>query len=324
MPTISAMDPGLRYDDYDSEQAQVRARNQDFMMRQYLQSQQMAAQQAAEQNRLNADQSRMASQERMFGQELSDRAAGRTAAYGQATELARIGQQPAMAGLDFMRQKYGDERADSAGTRDFQNALAQFRMKELQGVMGGQPGASGMADRDARALRFGLLGIQAPTDPNEQAQEMARKIIAARMANADPSDLGALGQAYGAGDLSKIPTQPKQAIDPSMLQEAVTNAARKFGEKDAATFGFDPTETDVQDILNQRDRLAQAVQIQRRLQPEQAKEYANFVIEQQFSGGLSDRWGTEWIQRLREALRSGSGPAVAPGSPMGMTSDRGY
>lgn len=310
MPTISALDPSIRYDDRDAEQAQMRARNQDYMMRQYLQNQQMQAQQAAEQNRLGA-------QERMFGQELADRAAGRTASYGQATELARIGQQPAMASLDFMRQKYGDERSDTAGTRDYANALAKFRMNELQNVMGGaqQPGmVDPMAQRDSRALRFGLLGIQAPTDPQEQAAAFARQIIAQRMANADPADLGALGEAYKTGNLAGIPSTPKQAIDPAMLQEAVTNAARRFGEKDAATFGSDPTENDVADILRQRDRLAESVRIQKRVSPEEAQKYANFVIEQQFAGGLEDRWGTGWIQRLKEALRGGpASPVVEPG-----------
>lgn len=332
MPTISAMDPGLRYDDRDAEMAQTRARNQDYMMRQYLQNQQLQAQQSAEQNRMGA-------QERMFGQELADRAAGRTASYGQATELARIGQQPAMASLDFMRQKYGDERSDTSGTRDYNNALAQFRMNELRGIMGGSSdqtandaikagfkitdpqgygvarfdsGGSGtsMNDRDRRALRFGLLGIQAPSDPNEQAQEMARKIIAARMASADPTDLGALGQAYQTGDLSKIPVQQKAAIDPAMLQEAIQSQVRSFGEKDAATIGFDPTENDVQDIIRRRDQLAQVYQSQMRLPPDAAKERANFIIEEQVRPN-ADRWGTEWIARLKEALRGTSTPEPA-------------
>jgi hypothetical protein len=194
-----------------------------------------------------------------------------------------------------------------------------MKLRELQnldagGAMAG--GANPQAARDARSMKFQLLGLNAPTDPQEQAQEMVRKIIASRMVNADDSDLGALAGAYQSGDLSQVPKRPVQAIDPAMLQEAVGQAARRFGEKDAASIGFDPTETDVADVVRQRDQLAQALKIQRRgISDEQAKEAANFQIEQQLLPN-ADRWGTEWIQRLREALRSGGMmPSAQPAAP---------
>ena len=317
MPTISAMDPGLRYDDQDNELAQRRAQNQDYMMRQYLQNQQLNAQQSAQANALTA-------QERMHGADIADRGAGRQAAFGmqqlagsQGMDLAKLNQQPQMAGIDFMKQKYADERGDTAGTRDFANTVAQMKLRELQNLDAGgaQPmGANPQAARDARSMKFQLLGLNAPTDPQEQAQEMVRKIIASRMANADESDLGALAGAYQSGDLSQIPKTPKQAIDPAMLQEAVGAAAQRFGEKDAASIGFDPTETDVADVIRQRDQLAQSLKIQRRgISDEQAKEAANFVIEQKLLPN-ADRWGTGWIQRLREALRGQSQAAPQMGA----------
>lgn len=317
MPTISAMDPGLRYDDADAEAAQARARNQDFMMRNFLQNQQQAAQQGMQQQGMNQ-------QDQMLSRELADRAQGRTAQYGmqqlagnQALELGKQQQAPQMGALDFQKQVYGDTRSDSQPARNFQNAVAQAKMNELQGVLHPPMGGGGMGDqtaqRDARAMKFGLLGIQAPTDPNEQMDNFVRQMVLAKAGSADTADLPGLISAAKTGDLSKIPQAPTEAIPLEQVQGSLQSMAGQFGQKDNSMVGWNPTEQDVQAIVQRRDQTAQALRARnRRLTPEQATEQANFMVEEQLrpnAGGMF----TGWIKRLQEALHGG-GAATGPTS----------
>ena len=321
MATISAMDPGLRYDDADAEAAQVRARNQDFMMRSYLQQQAAMAQHQLAQNGYNT-------QEKIAGMNINDHSLQRNADYGmqglrgnQALELGKQQQAPQMGALDLQKQMYGDTRSDGQPARNFANAVAQAKMNELQGVLHPPAGGGGMGDqtaaRDARAMKFGLLGIQAPQDPNEQMDNFVRQLVLSKAANADTGDLAGLVNAAKTGDLSKIPQAPQEAIPLEQVQGSLQSMAGQFGQKDNSVIGWNPTEQDVQAIVQRRDQTAQALRARnRRLTPEQATEQANFMVEEQLrpnAGGMF----TGWIKRLQEALHGGAAPAAAPGIDMG-------
>ena len=138
------------------------------------------------------------------------------------------------------------------------------------------------------------------------AQQLASRLAAGEI---DPAQF----KAAAGGDLSAIPRRQVSAIAPEQQIASLQGDVERFGQKDAATFGFDPVEDDVSRIISQRDQVAQALKAQRpQLSPEQAMEGANFYIEESLKkNGTDQRWGTEWIAKLRQALRGG-GAQLAP------------
>lgn len=239
MPTISALDPGLRYDDADQEAARMRAGNQDFMFRSYLQNQSQA----------NDNGSR----ERMLAAELADRNAGRQFEGGLARDLQgtfdqksqaqrgiaelnntglndrtrmTVGPQQTMADLEA--KKYNDQ----AGVGNAVNGLRLQMINDMQKRMGGaaggaapggvdpfsgegSAGAPGAASGgfsfgpgDQRAAMFGLLGIK---DPNAQTDDLVRQALMARVPGADSADLPGILNAVRTGNPKDLP--PAQGLN---------------------------------------------------------------------------------------------------------------
>lgn len=154
MPTISAMDPGLRYDDADAEAAQARARNQDFMMRNYLQQQATAAQQQLAQNGYNT-------QEKIAGMGIADHALQRNADYGMQslrgnqqmdqTRLA-VGPQQTLANIEKSKWDAGDPQ------RQYANLLDNALVTKLKATMGSQGGHPGVPQNSANPSALGDNG----------------------------------------------------------------------------------------------------------------------------------------------------------------------
>lgn len=223
-------------------------------------------------------------------------------------QLAQMQMRPAQTMADLETSKWGE----GAGLRGSQNALTQeintAKLNAIRGGMGGQGGGN-------QRLAAALMGINPDQleDPQDRmlksalAQQLATRLASGEI---DPAQFKA---AVG-GDLSAIPRKQVSAIAPEQQVSALEQRVAGFGEKDAATFGFDPTDNDVMDIVRQRDQVAQALKSQRpQLSPEQAMEGANWIIEQKLLPN-QDRMGTEWIAKLRQALRGGQMNATQ-GSP---------
>lgn len=287
----------------------MRAQQRDQMMRAWMQNQQMGAQRSMQQEDMGA-------RERMFNAELADRGAGRQYNGGLQMNMLEMGQKPQMAQLDFSKQKYTDERSDGAGTRDFANLQAQYKAEMLRQAVGGSGAGmetqDPMAGQDARAMKFGLLGLQAPRDVNMENQDFIRQIIKAKMA-ADPNaDFAGYGEALKYGNLGAIPQKAQETIPLEMVGKSLSETSKSFGERDAATIGWDPTEDDVSGIVKKRDQYAQAVRARNpRLTPEQAVEQANYIVESEIAPNAG-RMGVEWIARLKQALRGQATPGVPP------------
>lgn len=221
--------------------------------------------------------------------------------------LASQQMRPAQTMADLEASKWNE----GAGLRGSQNALTQqvnqAKLGALQGGLSGQ----GANPRLAAAL----MGINPEQleDPQDRmmkaalAQQLASRLAAGEI---DPAQF----KAAAGGDLSAIPRRQVSAIAPEQQIASLQGDVERFGQKDAATFGFDPVEDDVNRIITQRDQVAQALKAQRpQLSPEQALEGANYYIEESLKkNGTDQRWGTEWIAKLRERLRGGGQPAAAP------------
>lgn len=222
----------------------------------------------------------------------------RTAANQQ---MAQMQMRPAQTMADLEASKWNE----GAGLRGSQNALTQevngAKLSALRGGLSGQ----GANPRLAAAL----MGIN-PEQLEDPTDRMLKAALAQRFA-AGELDAGQF-KAAASGDYSGLPRKQVSAIAPEQQIAGLQGDVERFGQKDAATFGFDPVEDDVTRIISQRDQVAQALKAQRpQLSPEQAMEGANFYIEESLKkNGTDQRWGTEWIAKLRQALRSGGAPAA--------------
>ena len=221
--------------------------------------------------------------------------------------LAAQQMRPAQTMADLQTQQW----QEGSGLRQSGNALSQeINNAKLGAIRGGMAGGGGN-----QRLAAALMGVNPDQleDPQDRMVRAATlQALSQRLASGelDPGQFSAAAK----GDYSAIPKRQVTAIAPEQQIAALEGTAQRFGERDAATFGFDPTEEDVGSIIRQRDQVAQALKSQRpQLSDEQAKEGANFYIEQKIAPN-AERWGTGWIQRLREALRGGT-PAAQPSQP---------
>ncbi len=244
-------------------------------------------------------------------------------AYGDraasAMALAREQMTPARMAAELEANKW----QEGAGLRGSTNALTQeVNNAKLQALRGGLQGAGGN-----NRLAAALMGVN-PDQLEDPQDRMVRNTVAQALAQrlaAGEIDAQQF-QAGIKGDYSSMPRKQVTAIPAEQQIASLQGDVQRFGERDAATIGFDPTDDDVSRIISQRDQVAQALRAQNpRLDPAQAIEGANFYIEEKLKPN-ADRWGTEWIAKLRQALRSGSGPSMMSGpvGGMGTTSDRGY
>ncbi len=212
---------------------------------------------------------------------------------------------PALQAIQLQKDQWGE----GAGLRGSQNALTQeINTAKLNAIRGGIGGTGGGNPRLAAAL-MGINPEQLEDPQDRMVRQTVAQALAQRLASGDinPQQF----QAGVKGDYSGIPQKQISAISPEQQVGALESRVSQFGEKDAATIGFDPTEADVQDIVRQRDQVAQALKSQRpQLSPEQALEGANWIVEQKLLPN-QDRWGTEWIAKLRQALRGGASTAQA-------------
>lgn len=327
MAIRSALDPSIRYDDADQEAAQSRARDRDFMMRSWLQNQQMGQQRSMQQEDMGA-------RERMFNAELADRGQGRQYEGGLRMNMLEMGQKPQMAGLAEDRRRWDTMREDGAGAREYSNLQSGFRADTLRGLIermrgggqgsmpaGGQPGMPGsasaggggfMSPQDDRALLFGIMGQGMPRDVNQENADFIRQIIKAKMANDPNADMADYAGALKNNDLGSIPKPQIAAIDPAQLEQSLAGETSQFANQDNKLIGFDPGEEQVQSIVRKRDDLARAYQAKiRGLTPAQALEKANFTINEQLRPFASNL-GMDMVRRLQSALQGTAAPAADP------------
>lgn len=228
----------------------------------------------------------------------------RTAANQQ---MAQMQMRPAQTMADLETSKWGE----GAPLRNSQNALTtEINGAKLNAIRGGMGGQGGNQRLSAALMGINPDMLQDPSDKLLQ-QALAQRFAAGEL---DPAQF----KAAAGGDLSAVPRKQVSAVGADQQVAALESDAQRFGERDAATFGFDPTDEDVGSLVRQRDQVAQALKAkQPQLSIEQAMEGANFYIEQKLKNN-DTRWGTEWIPKLRAALRSGSTTAPAdegqPGS----------
>lgn len=222
---------------------------------------------------------------------------------------------PAQTLADFQVAQW----KEGEGLRGSQNALTQeINNAKLSAIRGGMSGAGGNS-----RLAAALMGVNPDQleDPQDRmlrsalAQTLTQKLAAGEI---DPAQFkSAIG-----GDLSVIPRKQVSAITPEQQIASLESRVSDFGERDAATIGFDPTEGDVSDIIRQRDQVAKALKSQRpQLSDQEAMEGANFFIEERLRPN-QNRWGTEWIAKLRQALRGGGMPQQSRGTLLNNADDQ--
>jgi hypothetical protein len=277
----------------------------------------------------------------------------------QATRLAEMQMTPARMAQELESTKWNEGAGLRKSQNDWQQKLNDMRSGLFDSPMGGgeqtandaikagfsvtdpegygvtkfdsaggarqaAPRQSSGMDQNMR-LKLALLGINPQTmeDPQDaMIRQATNKALADKLASGEmnPEEFSAAAR----GDFSAIPKRTFSAISPEQQIAAMQGDVERFGQKDAQSIGFDPVEEDVQRIVSQRDQAAKALKSQNpRLSDAQAIEGANFYIEQSLKkDGTDQRWGTEWITRLREALRGSASPA-APAAPRSTGLDMG-
>ena len=235
---------------------------------------------------------------------------------------------PAQTMADLEREKWGEGAGLRGAKNSWEQALLDKRLAMLNGMSGGgeqsandlikggfsikDPEGYGVSKFDSGPRQGGgpnnrvmlaLMGID-PSVAEDPQDRMVRQTVAQAMAaklasgEIDPQQF----QAAIKGDYSGIPVKQASSVTADQQLQALDSSIDTFGSKDAATFGNDPGEEDVARIIAERDRAAQAIRAQNpRISPEQAVQDANFRIEQRLKP-YADRWGTEWVARLREVM----------------------
>lgn len=229
----------------------------------------------------------------------------RTAANQQ---LAQMQMRPAQTMADLEANKW----KEGSGLRESGNALTQeINTAKLNAIRGGMGGQGAGNSRLAAAL-MGINPDQLEDPQDRMMKQALNQALAARLASGelDPAQF----KAAAGGDLSAIPQKQASSISPEMQMQALQEEVGRFGSKDAATFGLDPGDEDITRILAQRDAVAKSIRMQNpRISPEQATQDANFRIEQGLRP-FADRWGTGWVQKLRQVMGGAQGgPVVEAG-----------
>ena len=219
--------------------------------------------------------------------------------------LAAQQMRPAQTLADLEANKWNE----GAGLRQSGNALTQeINGAKLNAIRGGMNGQAGGNSRLAAAL-MGINPDQLEDPQDRMMKQALNQALAQRLASGelDPAQF----KAAAGGDYSAIPRKEVTAVGAEQQLSSLQGDVERFGQQDAATFGFDPVDEDVARIVAQRDQAAKALKAQNpRLSDAQAIEGANFYVEESLKkGGTDKRWGTEWIVKLREALRGQSAPA---------------
>lgn len=233
-----------------------------------------------------------------IGGSFQDRTAANQALASQQMRPAQT-----LADLEISKWQAG------AGARSSQDALAaELNNAKLGAIRGGLGGQGGQGNQRLMAALMGINQDQLE-DPTDRIlkNELAKRFASGDL---DPQQY----KAAVTGDLSVVPRKEATAISPEQQIASLQSDVERFGQQDSATFGFDPTEEDVQRLIKQRDQAAQALRAQNpRLSPEKALEGANYYIEESLKkGGTDKRWGTEWIKRLREAMAGGGAMPSGP------------
>lgn len=277
----------------------------DWILRKRLQDEAAARDEAQREAALTA-QERMqerslAAQERMGG----------TFEARQAADDARQerAMSPALEALKFQQEQARLAREDTQPQRDYEKQKIGLRA----GLFTDGLAFSDPKVRD-RAMYREVTGGDLPADPVDEVLRQLIPALAAQGAQSgDLSQLPALLNALRTGSVADLPTSfgpTPQAMSLEDVKNIAKNRALKFGERDAATFSLDPEQSDVDDLVQQRDDLARAIKAsQPRIADRDARATANKYLDEELNKN-ADRWGTGWIKAARQAL--GIIPGDAP------------
>lgn len=277
----------------------------DWILRKRLQDEAMARGEAQQDEALTAqermNERTLASNERTGGT-FAEREAGATARQERAMS-------PQLEALKFQREQAGLERQDAQPGKDYDNEIVRQRMDFLKG-------GGGFSDpKIAERARYRVIaGGDLPSDPVDEVLRQLIPALAAQGAQSgDLSQIPALLNALKTGDAANLPASfgpTPQAIGLEDVKSMAKDRALKFGERDAATFGFNPEQSDVDDLVQQRDDLAKAIKAsQPRISDQDARSAANKYLDEELNKN-ANRWGTGWIKTARQAL--GLIPGGAP------------
>jgi hypothetical protein len=222
-----------------------------------------------------------------------------TSATDRAFGMADRQMAPALMGAQLDRAKF-DEGAGVRGAE--QGLLMQALQQAGGGISGG--GGSSMNPLDVIAAMKGgdVSGNQIKRDmASLQMEELKRGMTKTRQQELLAADPAAARQAATESGvpLSIAPIEEYMSQNPG-LTSGLSNKASSFAAQDADTFGWDPTEQDVTDVIGERDRVVQLL-TQKGYAPEAALREANRLItsSKDFSQNQNDV-NAGWTQNLRQ------------------------
>ncbi len=188
------------------------------------------------------------------------------------------------------------------------------------GAPGAAPGSAPGYDRKRLADIAAFLGHQLPADPNEVRQQHIQDVqdmLAMQNVQNNGRNSGA-ASAYLKkrgidmptdvfADTSKpIPT----GLDLSYVKDSAISRAKEFAHNASKTFGWNPTDDDVDAVVKSRDELRDALTASNPdISIENATMAANKMIDDQLKGADKGMGaGPGWVTKLRQRLGVSSSP----------------
>lgn len=176
-----------------------------------------------------------------------------------------------------------------------------------------QENAQKMAGLGLQKAEREASGVLSPQEIRAQRQQAVSTLLPILAAQQTPDATAMIAKLAGglegvtpdiaAGFGQAFKPKPVTAGDPAEIFARGKAKARAFGEQDASTFGWDPTQQDVQGLVAQRDQMAQAILAQKPgVTPEAAKAEATAMLEAELDPNANDI-NAGWIPEARTALR---------------------
>ncbi len=227
---------------------------------------------------------------------------------GQAAPAAAPA--PARAGAGYESLVGGGQAASPAAAGGGGMDEADLLRTAILGAV-----ASGGAMPDVAGIMNKRAEREAAAPKNAIELETLRAQLAELKAGAGRADRE---RRFGAGELKPGEAPPMLMRDflakNPQVGDSLQRRSTAFGEQDAKTFGWDPDDAAVDEVVRERDSMVQDLS-SRGYPPGEALKQANMLVSRSVAGNQGDV-NAGWIPKLLQRLGISEAPPEAPPSMM--------